>query len=164
MLTSTLLSAGIAFRSHARPLVHPKAAQTAVVFPPASGRIEHCLPIIWHTLNTGLSCSGRLMLDFQPCMQKARIHTVQWQACHCGGACCNARRVTFVRAVHSSIAACASREPFLCRQPHRKSSRLAQENSQPNRRQSLEALSQPSNTTEAHVEQRRKSLQALTLR
>lgn len=50
------------------------------------------------------------------------------------------------------------------RQPQKKSSRLAQENSQPNRRQSLEALSQPSNTTEAHVEQRRKSLQALTLR
>ncbi|KAL0055305.1 hypothetical protein WJX82_010437 [Trebouxia sp. C0006] len=54
--------------------------------------------------------------------------------------------------------------PTSKRQPQKKSSRLAQENAQPNRRQSLEALSQPSNTTEAHVEQRRKSLQALSLR
>lgn len=54
--------------------------------------------------------------------------------------------------------------PTSKRQPQKKSSRFAQENAQPNRRQSLEALSQPSNTTEAHVEQRRKSLQALILR
>lgn len=50
------------------------------------------------------------------------------------------------------------------RLPQRKSSRLAQENSQPNCRESLEALSQSSNMTEANVEQRRKSLQALSLR
>lgn len=51
-----------------------------------------------------------------------------------------------------------------CRAPQRKSSRLAQENNQPNRRESLDALSQPANTIEANVEQRRKSLQALSLR
>lgn len=51
-----------------------------------------------------------------------------------------------------------------CRAPQRKSSRLAQENNQPNRRESLDALSQPANTTEANIEQRRKSLQALSLR
>ncbi|KAL3132956.1 hypothetical protein ABBQ38_006868 [Trebouxia sp. C0009 RCD-2024] len=48
--------------------------------------------------------------------------------------------------------------------PQRKSSRLAKENSLPSRRESLDALSQPSNMIEANVEQRRKSLQALSLR
>ena len=50
------------------------------------------------------------------------------------------------------------------RLPQRKSSRLATVNGQPSRRESLEALSHSSNTTSANVEQRRKSLQALSLR
>ena len=51
-----------------------------------------------------------------------------------------------------------------CRAPQRNSSRLAQENNQPNRCESLDALSQPANATEANVEQLQKSLQASRLR